>query len=145
MKIKKLFSLLLAAVLTTALVIPASAAESKETVIDLGDGFYLVERITYGPVARAGNSVNGTKDAELYQGSTMIGKATLLGYFDISGSSAKATRAVISGTGYNGWGYKNGTTSLSGNKATGTAVFEMGSSTRSLVLTLTCSPNGTLS
>lgn len=145
MKMKKLFSLLLAAALTAALAIPASAVDSEETVIDLGDGFYLVEKITYGPTTRAGDSVSGTKDAKLYQGSTMIGKATLLGYFDISGSSAKATRAIISGTGYNGWEYKSGTTSLSGNKATGTAVFEMGSSTKSLVLTLTCSPDGTLS
>lgn len=145
MNIKKISALFFAVALTAALMLPASAVETTTSVIDLGDGYYVVETLSYGPSTRSGDTVNGTKNATLYQGSTVIGTTTLLAYFDISGSSAKATRAVISGIGKNGWTYDHGTTSLSGNKATGTATYRSGSTTKSHTLTITCSSNGTLS
>lgn len=145
MKTKKISALLCLAVMMISLMTPAMAAEPEEKVIDLGDGFYVVETITYSPVSRSGNTVNGRKSGTVYQGSTVIGQATLHGEFDISGSTAKAVSATIEGSGSNGWEYAGGTTKLSGNTATGTATFRMGSSTKNLVLTLSCSPNGTLS
>lgn len=145
MKTKKIFALLCLAVMLVSFMTPAMAAEPERKVIDLGDGFYVVETITYGPASRSGNTVKGKKSGTVYQGSTVIGQATLHGEFDISGSSAKATKATIEGSGRNGWEYTGGTTSLSGNTATGTATFRMGSSTKNLVLTLSCSPSGALS
>lgn len=145
MKLRKFPSVLCVLMLIISLLTPAMAAEPESKVIDLGEGFYVVETITQSYTTFAGNYAGGTKSATLYQGSTPIGKATLEATFDISGSTARAIGADISGSGQNGWGYKSGTTKLSGNKATGTAVFEMGSSTKSLIITLTCSPDGTLS
>lgn len=145
MKARRIPAILCVMALLSMLLIPASAVEPEGKVVDLGDGFYMVETITQYTMTRSGDTVAGEKTGKVYQGSTVIGTATLKAAFDISGTSAKAITASIEGSGTNGWGYKSGTTSLSGNKATGTAVFEMGSSTKSLVLTLTCSPNGTLS
>ena len=145
MRTRRIVAFICAVVMLTTMMVPAMAAEPEEKVIDLGDGLYVVETITYGPVSRSGNTVTGKKSGTVYQGSTVIGQATLHGEFDISGSTAKATDAEIEGVGYNGWEYAGGTTKLSGNTATGTATFRMGSSTKNLVLTLSCSPNGTLS
>lgn len=145
MKTKRIPIFLCVIALLSTLIMPTSATEPEGKVIDLGDGFYMVETITQYAVTRSGDVVSGDKTGKVYQGSTQIGTATLTAAFDISGSTAKAITASIQGTGYNGWGYKSGTTTLSGNKATGTAVFEMGSSTKSLVLTLTCSSDGRLS
>lgn len=145
MKVKKTSALLCAAIMLVSLLTPAMAAEPESKVIDLGDGFYVVETITYDSVTRAGDRVNGNKSGTVYQGSTVIGTATLYASFDISGSTAKAIDAEIDGSGQNGWEYVGGTTKLSGNKATGTATFQMGSSTKNLVLTLTCSSDGRLS
>ena len=145
MRLGKFSSMLCILGLVVSLLTPALAAEPESKVIELGDGFYVVETITQSYMTRAGDYVGGTKNATLYQGSTPIGKATLDATFDISGSTAKAIDAEIDGSGQNGWEYTGGTTKLSSNKATGTATFRMGSSTKNLVLTLTCSPNGTLS
>lgn len=144
-KIKKVAALLCAFMVVASFIPAAFAVEAKEEIIDLGDGFYAVVSVTQVPMTRSGDTVYGNKTGKVYQGSVQIGTATLGAEFDISGSTAKAIDAEITGSGQNGWGYKSGTTKLSGNKASGTAVFEMGSSTKSLVLTLTCSPNGTLS
>ena len=142
---RRFSALLLAALLAATLVTPASAAESERTVIDLGNGFYVVETIIPGPMTRAGDSTAGTKMATRYQGSTLIGTATLVAVFDISGSTAKATMASVSGTGSNGGAYSRGTTSCSGNTAYGTAYFTYSGVERNLTITLSCSPDGTLS
>ena len=128
-----------------SLLTPAMAAEKQEEIIDLGDGFYAVVTLVEGPAARAAGTKNGTKTATIYNGSTVVGTATLIASFDISGTTAKATSASISGAGQNGWNYDYGTTSTSGNKASGTAYFSLGSVTKPLTLTITCSPDGTIS
>ena len=145
MKTKRIPAFLCAAMMLVSLLTPAMAAESKEEVIDLGDGFYAVVTVEQGPMTRAGGTKNGSKSARVYNGSTAIGTALLVATFDISGSVAKATDAGITGTGQNGWSYDHGTTSLSGSKASGTAYFKSGSTVKSLTLTLTCSPDGTIS
>lgn len=144
-KVKRAAALLCALMVAVSLIPTTFASEAKEEVIDLGDGFYAVVTLEQSPMSRAGDTVSGNKTGTVYQGSVLVGTATLGATFDISGSTAKAIDAKITGSGQNGWSYKSGTTSLSGNKATGTAVFEMGSSTKSLVLTLTCSSDGRLS
>lgn len=145
MKTKRISALLCAAMMLVSLLTPAMAAESKEEIIDLGDGFYAVVTVEQGPMTRAGDTVNGSKTAKVYNGSTVIGTVLLAAKFDISGATARATVATITGTGQNGWSYDHGTTSLSGNKASGTAYFKSGSTTKSLTLTLTCTPDGTIS
>lgn len=143
--IRRFFPVLCVLTIITAFLTSAYAMETKETIIDLGDGFYVVETVTQYPMTRAGDTVSGNKTARLYQGSTLIGTTTMGATFDISGSTAKATRANITGVGSNGWSYKNGSTSCSGNKATGTATYQSESSTKSHTFSITCSPDGTLS
>lgn len=143
--IKKIFSVLCALAIVTTFLTPAFAVETKETVIDLGDGFYVVETVTQYPMTRAGDTVSGNKTAYLYQGSTLIGTTIMGATFDISGSTAKAIWANITGTGSNGWSYKSGSTSCSGNKVTGTATYQSGGTTKSHTFSMTCSPNGTIS
>lgn len=145
MKAKRFSAFLCAAMMLVSLLTPAMAAETEKEVIDLGDGFYAVVTLDEMPMTRAGDTKNGSKSATVYNGSTVIGTATLIAKFDTSGAVAKAISAGISGTGKNGWSYDHGTTSLSGNKATGTAYFKSGSTTKSLTLTLTCSSDGTIS
>lgn len=142
---KKLIAFLCMAAMLVSLLVPAMAAEPEGTIIDLGDGFYVVETVTQYPMTRTGDTVRGLKTAYLYQGTTLIGTTNLGGVFDISGSTAKATGAAITGTGSNGWSYKNGSTSYSGNKVTGTATYQSGSTTKSHTFYMTCSPDGTIS
>ncbi len=145
MKTKKLLALLCGAAMMVSLLTPAMAAENRREVIDMGDGFYAVVTMEEMPMTRAGDTKNGTKSATVYNGSTVIGTATLMATFDISGATARATLAAINGTGKNGWSYDHGTASRSGNKASGTAYFKSGSTTKSLTLTMTCSSDGTIS
>ena len=142
---KNVSAFLCVVMMMVSLLTPAMAAEKQEEIIDLGDGIYAVVTLNEGPMTRAGSTKSGSKSATVYNGTTVIGRATLTATFDISGTSAKAIDAAISGSGQNGWNYDYGTTSMSGNKASGTAYFSLGSVTKSLPLTLTCSPDGTIS
>lgn len=144
MKIKRFFTLLLVCLLAFSLLTPVFAAE-EQTTIDLGDGFYMVVTIEQAPMSRAGDVITGSKTGKVYSGTTQVGVLTVYGDFDISGSTAKAVRSAITGSGMNGWSYDRGTTSRSGNKVTGTGYFSSGSNSRSITLTLTCSPSGVIS
>lgn len=146
MKSRKVFAFLCAAALTASLMSSAVAAEPNETVIDLGDGYYVVETIEYLPLSRAGDTVNGAKTLKLYLGSTLIGTTTLGGVFDTSGSTARATAGYITGTGSNGWSYDGGSTRCSGNKVSGTATYRSADGvTKSHSGSISCSPDGKLS
>lgn len=146
MKLRKVFAFLCAAALTTSLISSAVAAEPKETVIDLGDGYYVVETIEYLPQSRAGNTVKGAKTLKLYLGSTLIGTTIIGGVFDTSGASAKATAGNITGTGSNGWSYDGGSTRCSGNTVYGTATYRSDDgTTKSHSGSISCSPDGKLS
>ncbi len=145
MKMVKRFPIFCVVVLVLSLLTPALAAGPEGRIIDLGDGYYIVETITQDSKTRAGDTVSGSKTNELYYRNTLIGSATLYAQFDISGSSAVATIAAINGSGYNGWSYSRGNTSLSGNVARGTAYFQGAGVEKYITVTLTCSANGTLS
>ena len=122
----------------------ALAAEPDGKVIDLGDGFYVVETITQYPMARSGNTVSGKKSDDLYYGSTLIGTATLYADFDISGSTAKPVYISVTGSGYNGRAYLRGEPTHSGNTASGTAYFKYNGIPKTLRLSLSCTADGTL-
>lgn len=141
---KRFVSMLCAAFLVCSLTIPAFAAEDDRAVIDLGGGFYMVEQISYQIGPRDENLVYSRKVGTAYYNNTQVGTATLAASFDISGSTAEATSASISGNGLNGGAYENGSTRCSGNKAIGTATFSYGGVSRSLTLTLTCTPGGSV-
>lgn len=146
MKQKNIFSFLCALALIASLNIPAKAAEPAGTVIDLGDGFYVIEVLEVLPSSRSSDTVNGAKTLYLYQNSTLIGTTTFGGIFDISGPTAKATSGYITGTGSNGWTYYHGYTSRSGNTVTGTATYQSSTGvTKTHSGTISCSPDGTLS
>lgn len=133
-----------AAILLTSLMLPASASGAKEEIIDLGDGFYAVRTIEAYGMARGGDKVYGRVTDRLMNGSTQIGSATLYATFDISGSSAVAEEAFLQGAGMNGWTFTDGGTKCSGNKASGTAIFQSGSTTKRLPLSISCTPDGEL-
>lgn len=122
----------------------AFATEHDGNVIDLDDGFYVVETITQHPMVRSGNTVAGNTSDNLYYGSTWIGTAMLSADFDISGSTAKVISASITGYGHSGT-YSRGTASGSGNTASGTAYFKYNGVQKTLRLSLTCTPDGSLS
>ncbi len=145
-RVKRFLAFLFTAV--TVLSIMSSsvlAVEPEEKVIDLGDGFYAVETISQYPAGRSGDTVAGAKTRELYYKSTLIGTATLYASFDISGSSAKAISAGITGEGMNGCTYVKGTASGSGNTASGTATFKFEGVEKRLTISISCSPSGELS
>lgn len=121
---KTRFSALLCAVMLMISLLPsASATDVKETIIDLGDGFYVIETIETVPLSRSGDTVKRINTSQLYKGSILIGVTTVGGVFEISGSTAKAVEGYITGTGYNGWSYSSGSARCSGNTVYGTATY----------------------
>lgn len=144
METKRSLLILLSILLTLSLCTPAFAAEAAktaETVIDLGNGYYVVETITEYSLTRADGKKFGQKTHNFYHGSDLVGTATLYASFEISGTSVSATSASISGTG----AYTRGTTRCSGNTAYGTAYFLCNGVEYSVPLSLSCSPDGVLS
>ncbi len=140
---KRLFAFALLIVVTLS-TITASASEPNKTVIDLGDGFYMVETISSYSLSRSSNIIYGNKSGNIYQDSTLIGVTTLYASFDISSSTAKATTSDITGTGYNGGIYTNGTSNCSRNTVSGTAYFSYNGFEKTGRLSISCSPDGTL-
>ena len=140
---KRLFAFALLIVVTLS-TITASASEPNKTVIDLGDGFYMVETISSYSLSRSSNIIYGNKSGNIYQDSTLIGVTTLYASFDISSSTAKATTSDITGTGYNGGIYTNGTSNCSRNTVSGTAYFSYNGFEKTGRLSISCFPDGTL-
>ena len=140
---KRLFAFALLIVVTLS-TMTASASEPNKTVIDLGDGFYMVETISSYSLSRSSNIIYGNKSGNIYQDSTLIGVTTLYASLDISSSTAKATTSDITGTGYNGGIYTNGTSNCSRNTVSGTAYFSYNGFEKTGRLSISCSPDGTL-
>lgn len=121
---KTRFSALLCAVMLMISILPTSSAKDvKESVIDLEDGFYIIETVKTIPLSRSGDTVKRISTYQLYKSTTLIGVTTIGGVFEVSGSTAKAVEGYITGTGYNGWSYVSGSTRCSGNTVTGTATY----------------------
>lgn len=123
----------------------ALAAGPQKKLVDLGDGYWMEETISSNHLERDGSRVPGSKSARVYNGSKLVGTATLTATFDISGASAKVIDHYIWGFGENGGVYVQGNSSSSGNTAYGTAYFSFNGADKVAQLSISCSPNGTLS
>lgn len=143
---KRIFTwIVVLAVSLSVVTVPASASGPSGDVIDLGDGFYMTEATIQQSYSRANDIVVGHNDRNVYYGTTFIGTATLWGTFDISGSTATAIDSSITGSGHNGGSYTGGTSYCSRNTVYGTANFNFNGIRKSLSLSISCSPDGTLS
>lgn len=144
-RIKKyLVSLCLTMVFIFTISTSAFAVDSRENFIDLGDGFYMVEISTPYFLSNSSDLIYGQTTGNVYYGSTLIGTTTLWASFDISGSTAKAMSAIVEGEGYNGGAYIRGVGRVSGNTSYGTAYFNFSGVNKSVSLTISCSPDGSL-
>lgn len=141
---RKFLTLLLSLVTVFAFSVNANAAYLDVQTIDLGDGFTAVitEEITIQPLS---HTIEHTKTITANQGSTKIGKFSLTGTFVYTGSNAAAIDSSCSATGYNGWSSKNAFDDYSGAKVFGECTFYKGSTSKTVSLSMTCSPDGDIS
>ena len=95
---KKICALCLTIAILSTIATLAYAAEPEKNVVDLGDGFYMVETITQYSIHRANDTVSANKTGSVFHGSSLVGTATLTAIFDISGSTSYAIKAAIGGT-----------------------------------------------
>lgn len=114
------------------------------------DGSYRITTITEYPASSNSRgttqSINGKKTARDYDVSgTQLYSLTVYGSFTYNGTTAKATSSSYSYTVDSPkWSFVSGSSSYSGSSATATATFKHILS-RTLDVTLSCSPTGTLS
>lgn len=125
---------------------------SKTEVTYFEDGSYLVTVITEdsgASMARITNAKSGSKRTALYSSTNdLLCSLTVYGTFTYDGSSALATNSTYSYTVDSSlWSFDSGSSSKSGPKVTATATFNFLSfvQSRTISVSLTCSPTGTLS
>ena len=112
--------------------------------IDYGDGFTVTITTTLvNKNTRSTPSYSKTAVAR-YDG-TKVGEFTLHGKFSYNGSSAKATNVSSDVEDYSGWSHNKPETKLSGAKASGKCTFYKGSTSKTVSLLMTCSPDGDIS
>ncbi len=144
--IRKTFSLLLCLALTVALAIPCFAQDNEHVIAsyteDLGNNITVVVTITQ-TVTRS--TTTTTKAHDYYYDGQYIGRAALSASFYYDGSTARATEAIGTGSGSNGWSYGGQSTGTSGNRAYLNATLSNGSRSVPVSLSLTCSPSGSIS
>lgn len=135
---------------------PVSAAEFRDetvvfrTVTTLEEGYYIVTEIREAipsTLGRAAQTKTGSKTKTLYSNAdTKIGSLTVSGTFTYNGSTASATSASYSHSISNAlWSFSGGSASRSGATATAKGNFIYVGQSQTLTVSLTCSPNGTLS
>lgn len=157
---KRFLSIFLCAVL---LLIPftslASAAEADTGEITTSyvtyfeDGSYRITTITEYPTNSSTRATEqtkrGSKTARNYDSSgNELFSLTVYGTFTYNGVTAKATASYYSYTVDNSaWKFSGGSSSCSGASVTATATFKLLGfiTSRTLTVTLTCSPTGVLS
>ena len=130
-----------------------SATDSKEKVIMLENGEYIVETVTEEVASeRTTNTKNGQKTIKVYDSDNkLLWSATLKGTFTYTGSRATCTASSITYTVYNdNWKITSATASKSGNTATGNITgkrYALGIPIKTVerAITLTCSSSGVLS
>lgn len=124
----------------------ALAVVPDEKIVDLGDGFYMIETISqsFTGQSRSGGEIQGSKTGRVYSGSVLIGIATLSASFDISGSSAIAVGADILTNELNGGECTQERAYCSRNTAYGTATFKYNGGEQKIKLQISCSSNGSL-
>lgn len=146
---KRILSLLLAAAMVCVLAVPAFAADNTETAverIDLEDGAYvIVTTEVSSPLLRA-NGRDASRTYNYYNGSsTPDWSFTLNASFTYDNSTAKATNASCSyKINRSGWTCTAKDAYCAGASAYANGIFKYSSTTRTVNLSLTCSPSGAI-
>ena len=152
----------IACVLLIMSIFPASAFASNAEVLTTSDitvfddGSYCVTTIsekrepTYGllkALATRSNKTASKTTASYNSNGQKLYSVTVTGTFSYDGSTSKATSAEYSYSIMNStWKFVSGSAGCSGNTATATCKFKCGIAySRTLSVSLSCSPNGTLS
>lgn len=141
---KRIYSLLLTAIMLFSLMATAFAAEgSGTTIIDCGDGYFLHVTITeYTPniATRTIYQKSATVQADAYHGSVYIGTYYLNGTFQYDTVQAKATADSWSAS--SSYGY-SGDSSHSGAKVSGYCTFDYAGG-KTYRVSMTCDKNGNI-
>mgnify|MGYP003296889458 CR=1 FL=1 len=148
---KRLFSILLVAILMVSILpVAGSATETMETIY-YDNGSYMTIEVMYSPV-RATWSITGNKQYTYYNSNSVSQwKAVLTGTFTYTGSSSSCTASSVNVTIYDSsWYVISKSASKNGNTATGAATIgeKVNGVTVTKVpvnLTLSCDANGNLS
>ena len=150
--IRKTFSLFLTMILMVSLVsfAYADANISSEVVdierIDYEDGSYAIvttEETTV--LTRAVMQKNGKRTYEYYEGRSCAWTFTITGTFTYDGSTAKASNPGRYTTiNDSSWSTSSTSAYATGASIKGSATMKKGSASKTIPLTLTCSPDGTL-
>ena len=147
-------TILCAVLIFEAFCLSASAQEISESSvrIDYPDGSYCIQTIVVersnSPFFTAASTKAGTKSSRYYSASNVLQfTVTVRGTFSYNGTSATATSAQY---GYsisdNAWSFVSGSASCSGATATATCKFRSSpTASKTLSVSLTCSPTGVLS
>lgn len=152
-KITKLFAAVLAfCMFANVLCVSALASDSQQDIIYYEDGSYTVITITYdttSPTVSRGavQRTSGTKAYNHYNSSHQLLWAFYVsGTFNYDGRSAEAVEADYShDIYYSGWSLQSASAYCSGASAIAGGTFSFYGTSYPVSLTLTCSPNGTLS
>ena len=112
--------------------------------IDYGDGFTVTITTTLVNKNTRSTTTYSKTAVARYDG-TKVGEFTLHGKFSYNGSSAKATNVSSDVEDYSGWSHNKPETKLSGAKASGKCTFYKGSTSKTVSLSMTCSPDGDIS
>ena len=112
--------------------------------IDYGDGFTVTITTTLVNKNTRSTTTYSKTAVARYDG-TKVGEFTLHGKFSYNGSSAKATNVSSDVEDYSGWSHNKPETKLSGAKASGKCTFYKGSTSKTVSLLMTCSPDGDVS
>ena len=112
--------------------------------IDYGDGFTVTITTTLVNKNTRSTTTYSKTAVARYDG-TKVGEFTLHGKFSYNGSSAKATNVSSDVEDYSGWSHNKPETKLSGAKASGKCKFYKGSTSKTVSLSMTCSPDGDIS
>ncbi len=151
-QLKKVTSFVLACLLFMGVsIFPAAAARNDPALVEtvhFEDGSYLVRKVTASTAARATNSVSGRATYSYHSiTNQLLWTAWVDGSFTYNGISATATAAscdyTISDT---AWSLKDSSAYCSGNQAIADMTFQGAFFfSKSITLTLSCSPDGKLS
>ena len=112
--------------------------------IDYGDGFTVTITTTLVNKNTRSTTTYSKTAVARYDG-TKVGEFTLHGKFSYNGSSAKATNVSSDVEDYSGWCHNKPETKLSGAKVSGKCTFYKGSTSKTVSLSMTRSPDGDIS
>ena len=143
-------AILIVSLLLSLCTVPTAAAQTTVVtdVVYFEDGSYLITELTTYPIARAAQTRTGSKTTYFANSAgTKQWSLTVNGTFTYNGSTSSATKATYSYSIFDSsWSLKSASAYCSGNQAIAEGTFSGGLFlSRSLTVTLSCSPSGVLS